>query len=170
MKSTAEKYLRDGQFDEMTLTVSAIDLNSINVDIQSFNLLEDVLVIKKIKELGFKIKLDTNGTNPKVLKELIDNKLIDYVAMDIKTSLNEYHIATGTANPLLDKVKESIDILKTSGIDYEFRTTVVKEFHDREDFRAIAEWLKGFDGYISNTWTNRNRLTITAKVPANRFE
>lgn len=100
-------------------------------------------VIKKIKELGFKIKLDTNGTNPTMLKELIDNKLIDYVAMDIKTSLNEYHIVTGTANPLLDKIKESIDILKTSGIDYEFRTTLVKEYHTEKAIHEIKELLVG---------------------------
>lgn len=98
-------------------------------------------VIKKIKELGFKIKLDTNGTNPTMLKELIDNKLIDYVAMDIKTSLNNYHIVTGTVNPLLDKVKESINILKTSGIDYEFRTTLVKEYHTEEEIYKIKELL-----------------------------
>lgn len=98
-------------------------------------------VIKKIKELGFKIKLDTNGTNPSMLKELIDNKLIDYVAMDIKTSLNNYHIVTGTVNPLLDKVKESISILKTSGIDYEFRTTLVKEYHTEEEIYKIKELL-----------------------------
>ena len=63
-------------------------------------------ILKVIKELGYIIKLDTNGTNPKMLKELIENKLIDYVAMDIKSSLNNYHLITGVKNPLLDSIKE----------------------------------------------------------------
>ena len=94
-------------------------------------------VIAQIRELGFKIKLDTNGTNPKMLKELIDNKLIDYVAMDIKSSFDNYHVVTGVSNPLLNNVKESIHILKTSDIDFEFRTTLVKEYHDLDAINQI---------------------------------
>ena len=86
-------------------------------------------VLKQIKDLGYIIKLDTNGTNPKMLKELIDKKLIDYVAMDIKASSNCYSLVTGVINPFLDNIKESINILKTSNINFEFRTTLVKEFH-----------------------------------------
>lgn len=100
-------------------------------------------VIKQIKSLGFIIKLDTNGTNPKMLKELLDNKLIDYVAMDIKTSLNNYPIVTGVINPLLDNVKQSINILKNSNINYEFRTTLVKEYHDINTINEIKELIKG---------------------------
>ena len=100
-------------------------------------------VIKQIKEFGFIIKLDTNGTNPKMLKDLIDNKLIDYVAMDIKSSIETYHIVTGVDNPLLNKIKESINILKTSNIDYEFRTTLVKEYHNINTINDIKELIKG---------------------------
>ena len=100
-------------------------------------------VIKQIKELGFIIKLDTNGTNPKMLKELINNKLIDYVAMDIKSSYETYHIVTGIDNPLLDRVKESINILKTEDIDFEFRTTLVKEYHNLETINNIKEFVMG---------------------------
>lgn len=100
-------------------------------------------LIKQIKELGFIIKLDTNGTNPKMLKELIDSKLIDYIAMDIKSSFNSYNIVTGVNNPLLNNVKQSIDILKTSKIDYEFRTTLVKEYHDLNTINEMKELLQG---------------------------
>lgn len=100
-------------------------------------------IIKEIKNLGYIIKLDTNGTNPKMLKELIDNKLIDYVAMDIKGSMSNYHIITGVPNPLLDNIKESINILKTSNINYEFRTTLVKEYHNLETIDEMKELVSG---------------------------
>ena len=100
-------------------------------------------LITQIKELGFKIKLDTNGTNPKMLTELINNKLIDYVAMDIKTSCENYHVVTGVSNPFLDNIKESINILKTSNINYEFRTTLVKEYHDLDTINEMKDLVKG---------------------------
>lgn len=101
------------------------------------------LYIKQIKDLGFIIKLDTNGTNPKMLKVLIDNKLIDYVAMDIKTSSNCYSLVTGVVNPFTDKVKESINILKESNINYEFRTTLVKEYHTIDTIKEMKELVNG---------------------------
>lgn len=101
------------------------------------------IVIKQIKDLGYIIKLDTNGTNPKMLKELIDKKLIDYVAMDIKASSNCYSLVTGVINPLLDNIKESINILKTSNINFEFRTTLVKEFHTLDSINEMKELVSG---------------------------
>lgn len=101
------------------------------------------IIIKKIKDLGYLIKLDTNGTNPKMLKELIDNKLIDYVAMDIKTSFNNYNLVTNTLNPLIDNVKESINILKTTNINYELRTTLVKEYHNLDTIEEMKQLLVG---------------------------
>ena len=100
-------------------------------------------VIKQIKDLGYIIKLDTNGTNPKMLKELIDKKLIDYVAMDIKASSNCYSLVTGVINPFLDNIKESINILKTSNINFEFRTTLVKEFHSLDSINEMKELVSG---------------------------
>ena len=100
-------------------------------------------VIKQIKDLGYIIKLDTNGTNPKMLKELIDTKLIDYVAMDIKASSNCYSLVTGVINPFLDNIKESINILKTSNINFEFRTTLVKEFHSLDSINEMKELVSG---------------------------
>lgn len=97
---------------------------------------------KKLKELGFFIKIDTNGTNPEMLQELIDKKLIDYVAMDIKTSLTEqrYKEASGI-NAGIEKIKESVDIIKQLE-NYEFRTTCVPEIVTEQDLLNIASYLK----------------------------
>jgi len=97
--------------------------------------------IKKIKDLGFLVKLDTNGSNPRMLKELIDKKLIDYVAMDVKTCREKYNEAVGVGVRISD-IEESIKILKEGKIDYEFRTTVVPTVHLKEDILRVAEWLK----------------------------
>lgn len=99
--------------------------------------------IKKIHDLGFKIKLDTNGTNPGLLQELLKENLLDYVAMDIKNSEEKYPLTCGVKSVPIDKIKESISILKNSGIDYEFRTTLVAEYHSIEDMDKIGELIKG---------------------------
>ena len=111
----------------------------INADITEF--------IEKIKALGYCVKLDTNGTFPQKLDELIKNGLVDYVAMDIKNTKDKYAQTAGVEKLDLAKIEESIDILMQSGIDYEFRTTVVKEFHSEEDIEKIAEWIEGAKGY-----------------------
>lgn len=99
--------------------------------------------IIKLKQLGFLIKLDTNGTNPEVVKDLYENHLIDYVAMDIKNSFAKYAMTVGVKNAFLDKISQTIKFLMTSGIDYEFRTTLIDEFHNEQDMRDIAETIKG---------------------------
>lgn len=99
--------------------------------------------ITKLRELGFLIKLDTNGTNPEVVKDLYENYLIDYVAMDIKNSFVKYAMTVGVKNAFLDKISQTINFLMTSGIDYEFRTTLIDEFHNEQDMRDIAETIKG---------------------------
>ena len=105
----------------------------------------------RIKKNGFLVKLDTNGTNPIMLKELMDRKLVDYVAMDIKAPLTveKYSKATGVnAENLLESVKESIRLLMESSMDYEFRTTVVPTIHDLEDIEQICRSLKGCRKYV----------------------
>lgn len=99
--------------------------------------------IEKIKELGFKIKLDTNGTNPEVLNKLLRKNLINYVAMDIKNSEDKYAETVGVNNPLMGKIKQSISIIMNSGIDYEFRTTLVAEYHTKESIEKMGELIKG---------------------------
>ena len=105
----------------------------------------------RLKKMGFLVKLDTNGTNPAILKELMNKGLIDYVAMDIKAPLTaeKYSRASGVkAEELLQKVKESIEALLESNIDYEFRTTVVPTLHDLEDIRQICRSLVGCRKYV----------------------
>ena len=105
------------------------------------DLLEFIL---KIKELGFLVKLDTNGSFPDVLKKIIPH--IDYVAMDIKAPLEKYSKITGV-NVNIENIKESIDLIMNSGIDYEFRTTVVKSQLSTDDFVKISETIKGAKKY-----------------------
>ena len=110
--------------------------------------------IKAIKALGFKIKLDTNGTNPDVIARLIDDNLIDYVAMDIKTSLNQYeNVAKRKVN--IENIKKSISLLLENKIDYEFRTTLVKQYHDFDVIKDIANDIKGAKKYYLQKFVYR---------------
>jgi len=102
--------------------------------------------IKKIKKLGFKIKLDTNGSRPDVLKKLLDAKLLDFVAMDIKNSLKRYNKTIGNKVDT-DRIKLSVDLIRNSRLPYEFRTTVVPGIHSEKDFDEIAKWIKGAKSY-----------------------
>ena len=104
-------------------------------------------MIKKIKELGYLIKLDTNGTNPTIVKELYEEGLINYVAMDIKNSYTKYPITTGKKSIEKEPIEATIDFLINSGIDYEFRTTLVKELHTIDDMKEIALMIKGAKRY-----------------------
>ena len=115
--------------------------------------------LKKIKELGYPIKLDTNGYRPGVLWKLLQEKLIDYVAMDIKASRENYARAAGLKNMDLSRIEESVGILKSSGISYEFRTTVVKGIHTVEEFEDIGRWIAGCPVYyLQNYEENENCL------------
>ncbi|MBE6156787.1 MAG: anaerobic ribonucleoside-triphosphate reductase activating protein [Firmicutes bacterium] len=99
------------------------------------------IFIKKIKEKGFLVKLDTNGSFPGKLKWLIDNNLVDYVAMDIKNNFFNYKSASGIENNNIENIKKSISILENSNIEHEFRTTVVKEIHDLEQIESICKYI-----------------------------
>jgi len=112
----------------------------VQVDLKDF--------IKKVKSIGYKVKLDTNGYSPNKLKELIDENLLDYIAMDIKNSFPKYSVTVGRDNVDIDKIKASIEIIKKSGIDYEFRTTAIREYLDLDDFKEIAKTLKGSKAYF----------------------
>ena len=99
--------------------------------------------IKKIKDMGFKVKLDTNGSFPEKLKELVSLDLVDYVAIDIKNSLNKYSKTVGRLGYDTERVCESIKFLMDSDIEYEFRTTVVSELHSIEDIEEIGKMIEG---------------------------
>lgn len=102
--------------------------------------------IKEVKSLGFLVKLDTNGTHPDVLQELLNENLLDYIAMDIKAPLAKYKTITQTD---IDTkiIKKSIDMIMNSGVDYEFRTTIVKSQLSVEDLRQIGELIQGAKRY-----------------------
>ncbi len=102
--------------------------------------------IKKIKELGLKVKLDTNGTNPEMLKSLIDQNLLDFIAMDIKNSPKHYEQTTKVKFDV-EKIKKSVEMIMKSKVDYEFRTTAAPCFISRDDFIEICKWLDGAKKY-----------------------
>jgi pyruvate formate lyase activating enzyme len=101
---------------------------------------------KKVKKLGYLVKIDTNGTFPDRLKELIEKKLVDYVAMDVKAPKKKYNQLTGVKTDIKN-IEESIDIIKKTAPDYEFKTTFVPELLTKEDIVKIAQWLKGSKKY-----------------------
>ena len=118
--------------------------------------------IEKIKDIGFLVKLDTNGTNPEMIKTLLEKKLIDYFAMDIKSSPQNLEricrpvgkspqppLTRGskTDSSLQEKIKKSRDLILNSSIDHEFRTTVLQEFHDEKEIEAIAKFCEGTNKY-----------------------
>lgn len=113
--------------------------------------------IRQIKEMGYLVKLDTNGYRPDVLRALTEQKLLDYIAMDIKSGEMGYAEAAGLADIDMFKIKESIDFIMNCGVQYEFRTTVVKGLHQRSDFEEIAGIIKGCDKYfLQNYKDNEN--------------
>lgn len=120
---------------------------------------EIVEFIKNIKTLGFKVKLDTNGSKPDMLKLLIDQDLIDYVAMDIKNTFEKYPLTIG-CDLDISKIKESIALLINGHVDYEFRTTIVKEYHNPNDFKVIGEMIKGAKRYFLQSYQYQDSVRI----------
>jgi len=117
--------------------------------------------LSKVKELGYDVKLDTNGTKPEVLRELIAGKLVDYIAMDVKAGLLSYDKVTQTIVDK-EKIKESIDLIKQSGVDYEFRTTVVPDIIDEEEIESIGELVKGAKRFFLQQFRN-DKNTLSAR-------
>lgn len=120
----------------------------------------------KIKALGFKVKLDTNGTYPEKLKVLLDKGLLDYVAMDVKAPIENYTLVAGT-DAFGEKIKQSIELLLNCNIPYEFRTTVVSELHSEEDFHKIGKLIKGAKAYFIQCFKDSgNILTDGLSAPS----
>jgi len=113
-----------------------------------------IALMNEIRFRGFKIKLDTNGTRPDILTKCITQKLVDYIAMDIKAPIYKYPLMSGISKKYLnmDAIQKSIDIIKESGIDYEFRTTVVPGFLEKEDIIEIGRWISGAKKYTLQTY------------------
>ena len=103
--------------------------------------------IERVRKLGLKVKLDTNGSNFNMLKQLVGDGLVDYVAMDIKNCPEKYAMTIGLENYDLTEIEKSKNFLLEGKVDYEFRTTIVKQFHELEDLKKIGEWIRGAKHY-----------------------
>ena len=114
--------------------------------------------LRKIRELGFLVKLDTNGYHPHMLGSLLADGLVDYVAMDIKNSPQNYARTCGLETLDLAPVQESVNLLMQGDTDYEFRTTVVDELHAEQDFEAIGRWIAGAKQYYLQCFTDRDSV------------
>lgn len=115
-------------------------------------------LLRKIKSLGFAVKLDTNGTNPAMLRSLVSEGLVDYVAMDIKNCKERYAETAGVSDLELSSICESVDFLLSGIVEYEFRTTVVRELHTAADLTAIGEWIRGARAYFLQTFKDSGDL------------
>ena len=131
---------REGRLEGVVITGGEPTLNQ---DLPDF--------CSKIKEMGLLVKLDTNGSSPAMVKGLIDSGLVDYIAMDIKASPDNYANAVGLKTFSMDNIFETADMIMDHGsrgtIDYEFRTTVVGGIHTENDFLKIGKWLQGVKAY-----------------------
>lgn len=123
---------------------------------------------RKVKAMGFCTKLDTNGLRPDVLRSLLDEGLLDNVAMDIKNSKEKYAMTVGLKELDMSKIEESIEILKHSDIEYEFRTTLIEEFHDEADMLKIAEMIHGAKKYFMQKYKDNDGCIAHGYTPVDR--
>lgn len=114
--------------------------------------------IRKIKNMGYAVKLDTNGAYPAKLRDLVEEGIVDYVAMDVKNCKEKYGETVGIPNFNVSKIEESIKFLMSGKVDFEFRTTVVKEFHTVEDIEKLSEWINGAPKYYLQNFTDSGNL------------
>lgn len=114
--------------------------------------------LRRIKELSYDIKLDTNGSRYNVVKTLVEDRLVDKIAMDIKACPDNYGMLTGMQHSDMDAIHRTADFLLEGNIDYEFRTTVVRELHTEKDFRDISQWLKGAKAYYLQAYKDSDEV------------
>ena len=119
---------------------------------------------EQVKQKGFKVKLDTNGTFPGKLKFMIDAGLVDYVAMDIKNSATKYNLTTGVQTDI-EAIKSSISLLLADKVPYEFRTTAVKELHTAQDFTEIGKMIQGAKHYFIQTYKDSGEVLSPGLTP-----
>ncbi|MBE6989934.1 MAG: anaerobic ribonucleoside-triphosphate reductase activating protein [Ruminococcaceae bacterium] len=115
-------------------------------------------LLRRIRALGFAAKVDTNGAHPDPLRQILEEGLADYVAMDVKNSPAKYAATCGVEQVDMDAVRESVALLMGSATDYEFRTTVVKEFHEESDFEEIGRMITGAKHYFLQCFTDRDSV------------
>lgn len=134
-------------------------------------------LLSEIKSRGFEVKLDTNGTNPELLDRLINDGLVDYVAMDIKNSQEKYPKTAGLFSKteaenskLIDNIKTSAALLMQGRVDFEFRTTLVRELQDESDMISIGKWLAGGEKYFLQTYRDEGDLIVGGFTAYNKEE
>lgn len=127
-------------------------------------------VLPKIKSLGYSVKLDTNGSFPDRLQKLIADGLVDYVAMDIKNSFPHYAETIGIPNFDIAPIKKSIDIIMSSSLDYEFRTTVLHEFHNKERISELCSGIKGASRYFLQQFKDTDNVIKKGLTPLSADE
>lgn len=118
--------------------------------------LEELIVA--IRQLGYFVKLDTNGYKPETLKKLVKKGLLDMVAMDIKSDQDTYGIVSGRSEIQINKICESVNFLMENHVPYEFRTTVVREFHNAETFAKIGQWIGGCQAYYLQNYRDSDAV------------
>lgn len=121
--------------------------------------------LAKVRSMSYATKLDTNGLRPDVLKAVLDDKLVDYVAMDVKNSPEKYAHTVGVQNVDMGKILGSIQLLKNSGIDFEFRTTLIKEFHTADDVQKIAYLVSGAPRYFMQKYNDNDGCIAHGYTP-----
>ena len=114
--------------------------------------------LERVRDAGFPVKLDTNGTHPQMLQHLIEDGLVSYVAMDVKNSPEKYAQTVGVPAIDLAPIRQSVELLLRGNVDYEFRTTVIREFHEGPDFERIGAWIRGARRYFLQPFTQRDTV------------
>ena len=114
--------------------------------------------LKKIKDMGLLVKLDSNGTNPGMVKELVREQLVDYIAMDIKHSKEKYNTIASMAHFDINPIEETVEFLKEGNVDYEFRTTIMRECHEASDIESIGKWLQGGKAYYLQSYRESEQV------------
>ena len=127
-------------------------------------------LLVRVRDIGYKIKVDTNGDHPDLLKEIVQAGLADYIAMDVKNSPARYAETIGRETFDTAPVDESIQFLLSGQVRYEFRTTVVKQFHDEASFEAIAQWIDGADRYELQGFVDRDTVPFAGLEACSREE
>lgn len=118
--------------------------------------------MRRVKKIDILIKLDTNGSHPEFIKAAVEEGIVDYIAMDIKSSKEGYGLAAGIYGSATDAVCESAEFLMSGAVDFEFRTTVVKPLHQKSDFESIGKWLQGDEKYFIQSYKDSGDILISS--------
>jgi len=158
-KNTTSPFSASEFFDFLKSRINKLD--AVVITGGEPTLQEDLIdFIKEIKKLNFKVKLDTNGTNPQILKDLLDQDLLDYIAMDVKSTFENYEKIINSKTDILD-IKKSINLILNSKVDYEFRTTIVQGLHTIEDVIEISKSIKDAKLFVLQKFLNK--ITLNPK-------